>query len=49
MPESPYAGLMPFTEEQAPFFFGRDGEREIITANLMAAKLTLLYLSLIHI
>ena len=22
--EYPYAGLMPFTEEQAPFFFGRD-------------------------
>ena len=34
--ECPYAGLMPFTEEQAPFFFGRDAEREIITANLMA-------------
>jgi hypothetical protein len=34
---------MPFTEEQAPFFFGRDSEREIITANLMAARLTLLY------
>ena len=34
---------MPFTEEQAPFFFGRDAEREIITANLMAASLTLFY------
>ena len=34
---------MPFTEEQAPFFFGRDAEREIITANLMAARLTLFY------
>ena len=34
---------MPFTEEQAPFFFGRDAEREIITANLIAARLTLLY------
>src|SRR5688500_2508096 len=43
VPESPYAGLLPFTEEQAPFFFGRDAEREIIIANLMAAKLTLLY------
>ena len=41
--DSPYAGLMPFTEEQAPFFFGRDAEREIITANLMAARLTLFY------
>jgi hypothetical protein len=34
---------MPFTEEQAPFFFGRDADREIITANLLAAPLTLLY------
>lgn len=34
---------MPFTEEQAPFFFGRDAECEIITANLIAARLTLLY------
>lgn len=34
---------MPFTEEQAPFFFGRDDEREIVTANLMAARLTLFY------
>ena len=41
--ESPYAGLMPFSEEQAPFFFGREAEREIVTANLMASRLTLLY------
>jgi hypothetical protein len=34
---------MPFTEEQAPFFFGRDAECEIITANLIASRLTLLY------
>jgi hypothetical protein len=34
---------MPFTEEQADFFFGRDAEREIITANLMASRLTLFY------
>lgn len=34
---------MPFTEEQAPFFFGRDRERDIIIANLMAARLTLFY------
>ena len=43
MRESPFTGLMPFTEEQAAFFFGREAEREIITANLMAARLTLLY------
>lgn len=34
---------MPFTEEQAPFFFGRDRERDLIIANLMAARLTLFY------
>ena len=41
--ECPYTGLMPFTEEQAEFFFGREAEREIIAANLMASRLTLLY------
>lgn len=40
---TPYKGLMPYSEEDAPFFFGRDAEREIITANLMASRLTLLY------
>ncbi len=43
MRESPYTGLMPFSERQAPFFFGRDGEREIVTANLLASRLTVLY------
>jgi len=41
--ETPYAGLMPFTEEQAPYFFGRDRERDVIAANLMASRLTLFY------
>jgi len=41
--ESPYAGLLPFSEEQAPFFFGREAECEVVTANLMAATLTLFY------
>jgi hypothetical protein len=43
MLDSPYAGLMPFSEEQAPFFFGRDTERELIIANLTASRFTLLY------
>jgi len=34
---------MPYSEEDAPFFFGRDAEREIIIANLMTSRLTLFY------
>ena len=40
---TPYKGLMPYSEEDAPFFFGREPERQIITANLRASRLTLLY------
>ena len=42
---SPYKGLAPFEDSEldATFFFGRDREQEIITANLTAARLTLLY------
>ena len=43
LPATPYKGLMPYSEEDAPFFFGREAEREIITANLLASRLTLLY------
>ena len=43
MGERPYKGLMPYDEADAPFFFGRKAEAEIITANLMASRLTLLY------
>jgi WD40 repeat protein len=39
----PYKGLTPYDESDAPFFFGREAEREIITGNLMASRLTLLY------
>ncbi len=42
-PLSPYVGLAPFSEKDAPFFFGREAEEESITANLRAARLTLLY------
>ena len=40
---SPYKGLIPYSEEDFQFFFGREAEREIIAANLIASRLTLLY------
>lgn len=42
---APYRGLTPFgdSETDALFFFGRDRERELIVANLMASRLTVLY------
>src|SRR5947209_19891732 len=43
MIDSPYKGLMPYSEDDAPFFFGREAEQEIITANMLASRLTLLY------
>jgi WD40 repeat protein len=42
-PRSPYQGLAPYAEGDARFFFGRDGEREIIIANLLAYPLTVVY------
>ena len=39
----PYKGLEYYAEADAPFFFGREGEEEIVVANLLAARLTLLY------
>lgn len=43
LPPSPYRGLRPYTEADAAFFFGREAEGEIVAANLLAARLTLLY------
>jgi WD40 repeat protein len=43
LPACPYKGLMPYDEDDAAFFFGREAERDVIVANLMAARLTLLY------
>jgi formylglycine-generating enzyme required for sulfatase activity len=40
---SPYKGLTPYTEEDAEFFFGRDRDCDIITANLFASRLTILF------
>lgn len=39
----PYKGLMPYSEEDAPFFFGREKWSGIIADNLMASRLTILY------
>jgi len=41
--ESPYKGLVPFEEADAPLFFGREKETRLIIANIFAAPLTLLY------
>ncbi|MGH3832126.1 MAG: hypothetical protein ACRDRS_17050 [Pseudonocardiaceae bacterium] len=43
VPECPYVGLMPFDEEDAAYFFGRQRETDLIVANLTASRLTLLY------
>lgn len=43
MPDSPYVGLKPYAVEDALCFFGREQERKIIAANLIASRLTLLY------
>jgi tetratricopeptide (TPR) repeat protein len=40
---SPYQGLVPYDEGDAAFFFGREREARLITANLFASPLTLLY------
>lgn len=43
LPLSPYKGLIPYSEADEPYFFGRDTECEIITSNLQAARITALY------
>jgi WD40 repeat protein len=44
-PPPPFKGLAPFQDSDvdAGFFFGREHEREVIEANLMASRLTILY------
>jgi len=44
-PAGPYKGLAPFGDspEDALLFFGREGEREAIVANLVSTRLTVLY------
>jgi WD40 repeat protein len=45
VPHSPYKGLEPFDDSDldALLFFGRERERDVVIANLMASRLTLLY------
>jgi WD40 repeat protein len=42
---APYKGLAPFEDSEldALLFFGREREREVIVANMLASKLTVLY------
>ncbi len=44
-PDSPYKGLARFDDSDldARFFFGRDRETELVAANLVATRLTVLY------
>jgi formylglycine-generating enzyme required for sulfatase activity len=39
----PYVGLRPFRESDYPFFFGRDREIRVVSSNLQAQPLTVLY------
>lgn len=41
--ELPFKGLMPYEEADALFFFGREADCGVITSNLMASRLTVLY------
>ena len=41
--DCPYKGLVPYGEEDARYFFGRDRERRLISASLRASRLTVLY------
>lgn len=43
IPPAPYKGLVPYTDDDAALFFGRDAERSIIIANLRSSRFTLLY------
>jgi len=43
LPKTPYVGLVPYGEEDADFFFGRDEEKQIVAGNLRASRLTILY------
>ena len=39
----PYRGLVPYFEEDADYFFGRQSDTQIIVANCMTTRVTLFY------
>ena len=43
VPACPYVGLQPYSEAEREYFFGREQDTETIAANLLTARLTLLY------
>lgn len=43
LPYSPYVGPIPYTEIDAPFFFGRNLEKQTIGFNLRGSRLTIFY------
>lgn len=43
MPNEPYLGLNPYSEEDANRFFGREAQIENIIQRLKASRLTILY------
>jgi WD40 repeat protein len=43
IPACPYKGLHAYTEADGEYFFGRDSDRDLVIANLMAGRLTVLY------
>lgn len=40
---SPYLGLTPYDEGDADLFFGRRAERDLVVANLLTSRLTVMY------
>src|SRR4051794_1937102 len=40
---SPYLGLAPYGEADAELFFGRQAERDLVVANLLTSRLTVMY------
>ncbi len=43
MRKIPYPGLNPFSEKDAPFFFGRDAQKRAIARSLRVSRLTILF------